>query len=70
MDQKAVQQHSKILMLETKLKALKNDFERLSVIHSKCRSQKEKVSVGIQTLTDDEVTVTFTVYLCSYINLY
>ena len=62
LDQKVVQQHSEILMLKAELEACKKDFEQLSGIHRKCRSQKEKVSVGIQTSTDNEVTVTFIIY--------
>ena len=46
-------------MLKDKLEASKKQFEQLSGIHSKCRSQKEKVSVGIQT--DNQVT--FAMYL-------
>ena len=56
LDQKCVQQESKIFMLEANLQTVKKQFEQLSGIHSKCKSQKEKVSVGIQT--DDEVTLT------------
>ena len=56
LDQKVVEQNSKILMLEANLQTLKKNFEQLSGIHSKCRNQKEKVSVGIQT--NDEVTFT------------
>ena len=56
LDQKCVQQNSEILMLEAKLQTLKKQFEQLSGIHSKCRSQKEKISVDIQT--NDEVALT------------
>ena len=44
-------------MLKTELEIYKKNFEQLSGIHNKCRSQKEKVSVAIQT-SDDEVTFT------------
>ena len=56
LDQKCVQQNSEILMLEAELQTSKKQFEQLSGIHSKCRSQIEKVSVGIQT--GDEVALT------------
>ena len=51
--------NSENLILKAELATLKKNFEQLSGIHSKCRSQKEKVSVGIQTSTDDEVTLIF-----------
>lgn len=47
-------------MLEAKFETLKKTFQRLSGIHSKCKSQQEKATVSTQTL-DDEVT--FTMYL-------
>ena len=53
-------------MLETKFETLKKTFQRLSGIHSKCKSQQEKATVSTQTL-DDEVT--FTMYLInSYVH--
>ena len=59
MNQKVVQQDSEILMLEDKLAAYKKDFEQLSEIHRKCNSEKEKISIGIQTLSDDEVNLQY-----------
>ena len=53
--------NSELSVQKAKYKNLKKEFEQLSSIHSKCRSQKEKVSVGIQT--SDKVT-------CSYIAVY
>ena len=51
--------NSENMILKAELATLKKQFEQLSGIHRKCRSQKEKVSVGIQTSTDDEVTLIF-----------
>ena len=53
-DNDVVQQNSEILMLEAEFETLKKQFEQLSDVHSKCSSQKEGVSVGIQTLADDD----------------
>ena len=66
LDQKLVQQDSEILLLKTEVGTLKKRFEQLRGIHSKCKSQKEKVSVGIQT--DDEVCNAYNV--CSYTTTY
>ena len=51
--------NSENLILKAELVTLKKKFEQLSGIHRKCRSQNEKVSVGIKTSTDDEVTLIF-----------
>ena len=56
LDQKVAQLNSENLILKAELETLKQKFEQLSGIHRKCRSQKEKVSVGVQTLTENEVT--------------
>ena len=42
-------------MLETRLETVKKQLDQLSAIHMKCRIPKENISVGTQTLTDDEV---------------
>ena len=44
-------------MRNAELGILKKQFEQLRSIHHKCKSQKEKVSVGIQT--DNEVTFSY-----------
>ena len=44
-------------MLQAELETSKKRFEQLSGIHSKCRSYKEKVSVGHHTSTDDKVSI-------------
>ena len=56
LDQKVAQLNSENLILKAELETLKQKFEQLNGIHRKCRSQKEKVSVGVQTLTENEVT--------------
>ena len=62
LDQQVAQLNSDNLILKAELGTSKKKFEQLSDIHSKCRSQKEKISVGIQPSTDDEVTfILFTV---------
>ena len=59
--QKAVEKNSELLILKAQYEKIKKEFEQLSSIHRKCRSQKEKVSVDIKT--SDKVT-------CSYIAVY
>ena len=61
--QQIAQLDSENLILQTELGTLKDNFKQLSSIHSKCRSQKEKISVGVQTLTKNEVTFCITVYI-------
>ena len=56
LDQQVAQLNSENFILKAELETLKQKFEQLSGIHRKCRSQKEKVSVGVQTLTENEVT--------------
>ena len=56
LDQQVAQLNSENLILKAELETLQQKFEQLSSIHRKCRSQKEKVSVGVQTLTENEVT--------------
>ena len=66
LDQNVTQQNSESLVLKAELRTLKKQFERLSSIHRRCRSQKKKDFVGTQTLTDDELStddeVTFAMY--------
>ena len=59
LDQQVAQLNSDNLILKAELGTSKKKFEQLIGIHSKCRSQKEKISVAIQTSTDDEVTFIF-----------
>ena len=61
LNQKVVELNSELLMREAKHEKLKKQFEQLSSIHNKCKSQKKKVSVGTQI--SDEV-------ICSYIAVY
>ena len=48
-DQRIVQQSSEICMLNAELKALRKEHEQLLGIHSKCKSQEDRISAAIQT---------------------
>ena len=56
--QKVFEKNSELLILEAQYEKVKKEFEQLSSIHRKCRSQKEKVSVDINKV------------VCSYIAVY
>ena len=68
LDQKIAQQSSEILVLKAELEILRKTHQQLISIHNKCKNQKDKISVAIQT---DEVNMyvlnLLYVYACVYV---
>lgn len=62
MDNKAEQQKSEIMMLKSELNTLKKEHKQLIDIHSRCKSQKEKISIAVQTVKVD--ICRYSIHMC------